>query len=218
MAKGKLNRPGSPASHQLKLVCTECNNGWMSGIQEAAKQNLLLLTKGHWPSLDVESITAIAAWATMVTFCFEFADLKTLTATPSDRKEFMSSRVPGKNWLVYIGLCDSINDPGSFWHRGGYLFNGEPPGGVPDKGNTQTTTLVLGRAFFHTLSAPVDFLPNPFEYGTTLGIRQFWPVPNEVPSQSLVFTPAGVARIASRFWVQFGVSPLPHGGMLLGDH
>src|SRR5581483_5319964 len=78
MSLGKLNRPGMAHTHQLKLTCRSCNNGWMSEMQEAAKPHILEIANGAWPKLTKANMVAMANWATMATMCFEFADPATM--------------------------------------------------------------------------------------------------------------------------------------------
>jgi hypothetical protein len=216
MAKGKLNRPGSPHSHQLHLVCNNCNNIWMGSLQENAKPHVLALAKSDWSGLTLQSMTDLAAWATMVTICIEFADLNTQSVSKSERKIFRGIRRPGPNWIVCFGRCGDFEDPGAFWHRAGSLYDPSGPlDAVPDKPNTQATTVYVGQCFFHTLSGPADVLPDPGGYAVDLGIRQFWRLPTYVPTMPRVFTRAGVDRVATKFWADFGISAEPHFGLMV---
>ena len=210
--KGKLSKNWKPHLIHLKIVCTSCNNTWMSEIQESAKSYLLELLIGRWPEFDTNAMSIIASWATMVTMSLEFADINTLTATQAERTEFKVTKRPGSNWQVYVGLCDTRADAGSFWHRAGGIYK-EPPKGAA-KLNAQTTTFYFGKSFFHVVSAPESFVPSPPEYALSLGIRQFWPIPNTPPTEPFLFFQTGVQRAATEFWERLGVDPRPHFGML----
>ena len=197
VGRGKLNRPGKPYSHQLRIVCESCNNTWMSAIQEEAKDRLIPLINGNWPKLNEIALKAISSYATMVTMVIEFADLNTLTTSLESRKLFKNSREPNTNWQILVGLCNNIDEQtGAFWHRGGKLLFSEE-GQVTDKPNAQTTTFILGKCFIYTISGPIQFLMPPLEYASHLGIRLFWPLLDAEPKRPLVFTKDGVNRVAT---------------------
>jgi hypothetical protein len=95
--RGRFDLPISPLSARLKVVCAECNNGWMSELQGKAKPFLLLLMEGRWTGITREAQAAIAAWATMFTMVCEFADMTTQAVTQSERDEFMLTKQPPDN-------------------------------------------------------------------------------------------------------------------------
>jgi hypothetical protein len=215
MAKGRLNRPGSAHSHQLHLVCKQCNNVWMGSLQDNAKPHLLALSEGNWNGLTLQGMTDLSSWAAMVTICLEFADLNTQSVPKSEREIFRGVRRPGPNWIVCFGQCGDFGDPGAMWHRAGLISDeGPPPDTVTRKPNTQTTTVYAGQCFFHTLSGPQNVLPDPAAYADLLGIRQFWPLPANTPITSRSFTQAGVDRVATKYWVDRGLSSEPHFGLM----
>lgn len=205
MSKGRLNRPGDPHSQQLKLVCKQCNETWMGVIQNDAKPFLIEMLHGRWPSLDSLASKAVATWACMVTTSIEFADEKTNTSAPEERQAFKAELEPSRYWLIYVGLCDSGLDPGSFWHRGGMWSVEDIADGIPKPFKVQTTTFYLGRCFFHTVRAPSDYLPDPVGYGVEIGIRQLWPTAAVPPAAPLVFTKAGVRNVALAYWRRFNL-------------
>lgn len=213
MAKGRLNRPGAPHAHQLKLVCRKCNETWMNGIQNAARPYLLDLIKGIWPAFTPQGIQDVATWATMVTTSIEFADAKTNTSDESERSLFMTQGHPGQNWRVCVGLCNTASDPGSFWHRASSIGLEESPEIIAQENKVQTTIFPLGRCFFHTLRGPANAIPDAADYAAELGIRQFWPLPNGSLPAPNVFTDAGLNRVATLFWVKNGITPAAHFGM-----
>ena len=196
-------RNGSPHQLKLRILCNKCNES-MGKIQENAKPILIKLLKGNWPEWNKSSIEIIATWVTMVTISIEFADRKTQTVSDEERAEFRNSLLPGKNFLVYIGLCNTGYSAASFWHRAGCFLNDDSDN-ISKKANTQTTTLYFGKTFFHVFSSSKIYL-EPEEYAIELGMRQIWPSPIISPMRPLVFDDNGVNRSAAIFWKQFGIS------------
>ncbi|TYO66152.1 hypothetical protein FXV83_12890 [Bradyrhizobium hipponense] len=213
MAKGRMNRNGSPHAQQLRLVCESCNNEWMSRLQNQAKEPLTSLMRNDWSKLDVPSIKSVAAWVAMVTMCLEFADLKTQAIPLAERQFLMSTGTPPPDWIICLGRCRTDNAPGTMWHRAAMLET-EKTQSPPQQfqPNYQTTTICLEAAFAHVLSGPVALLPDPKAYAESLGVRVFWPLPQTAPSEPLVFTPEGITRVAMQFWRDNGlVTDLLHG-------
>ena len=64
-------KAGHPLNSQVRVVCAECNNGWLSGIQERAKSHMIPLIEGQQKLIGAEAQTAIATWATMATITGE---------------------------------------------------------------------------------------------------------------------------------------------------
>jgi hypothetical protein len=64
-------RTGDPLNANVRVVCANCNSGWMSQIQERAKPHLIPLFKGQSVWLDMSAQAAIATWAIMATITSE---------------------------------------------------------------------------------------------------------------------------------------------------
>jgi hypothetical protein len=55
-------RPGPTKTKKLRVVCKNCNNEWMSGIEERAKPILTPLILGTQATLNYAEQTVVAAW------------------------------------------------------------------------------------------------------------------------------------------------------------
>jgi hypothetical protein len=66
-------------------VCRECNNEWMSGIEQLAKPLLVPAIRGETVSWDIDEQTAIAVW------CFK-------TALMIDRSNAAAEKVPAEHF------------------------------------------------------------------------------------------------------------------------
>jgi hypothetical protein len=94
---------GDPLHRKLRVVCGECNNGWMSRLQNRAKPILLPLILGEKAQLRRTAQTLIASWATMTAMVAEFAIPSTVTSPQSERVWFQANQVPAPNWRVWLG-------------------------------------------------------------------------------------------------------------------
>jgi hypothetical protein len=100
-----ITRSGEPFSGALRIVCRDCNNGWMSKLQEEAKPIILPLILGEPSRLNRRGQELLAAWVTMFVFVSEYAGNHPLfvMATPEERRHLMERREPPVGWRIWIG-------------------------------------------------------------------------------------------------------------------
>jgi hypothetical protein len=121
--KGRLHGPGDPHSRRLLVVCNECNNGWMSALQTAAKPWLGPLARGDWLPLEYDAQCALAAWATMFAMVVEFAHPPTVVIPQAERTGFKVTRATPPGWLIFLGRYDDPHGrDGAFNHHAGVHF------------------------------------------------------------------------------------------------
>jgi hypothetical protein len=63
--KGKIRKTERVVSTKLKIVCRDCNNGWMSGIEMQAREALIKLIKGDLHCITVANQSSLVAWMAM---------------------------------------------------------------------------------------------------------------------------------------------------------
>ena len=98
-----------PRNSTIKSVCHECNNGWMSSLDDAGKSILSLLIKGEAAFLDVDSQKLIATWVAMKTMVGEFFDPVKAAVPLSERQFLRDRRQPPDNWIIWIGITRETN-------------------------------------------------------------------------------------------------------------
>ncbi|MBB3591740.1 hypothetical protein FHX08_002084 [Rhizobium sp. BK529] len=147
--KGKVNRPGDPHSQRLRVVCQQCNNGWMSEIQNRVKPNLSKLIIGESADLEPADRELLATWAVMFTYIWEQAEPKLITSTPEERRAFMETRLPPSGWTVWMAPYEGTLWKGRSWRRAGSTFVDSPEPTLH-----QSTTFAAGKIAFHTFSSP----------------------------------------------------------------
>jgi len=127
---GALNRPGSPRSQTFKIVCEPCNNGWMSEIQNRAKEALTSLAEGDWSEFGLERQAAVAAWAALFTMTIEHAHKDTVSITFAERDRFRTQRQLSEKWRVAVGTGEFASHY-SVGHRA--MLVRDTTGSVPDE-------------------------------------------------------------------------------------
>jgi hypothetical protein len=91
---------------KAKVVCSRCNNGWMSDLEQAAEPILAPMLDVARPSvLDTAGQITAATWATKTAMLFEYA--RPIPGTEHfsdvDRKALMDDLVPPSGVVVWLG-------------------------------------------------------------------------------------------------------------------
>jgi hypothetical protein len=172
---------GDPRSRRSQCVCRECNNEWMSRIQERAKPVVLKLAQAQSATLSIHDQKVLATWATMSAMTSEYIQPSTVAISQLDRERFYKTKGPLKLWKIWIGNYSREN-----WrpHRIHHAWpvrtrvRDESKLGANAPPNTQTTTLIFGNLFLHVASTDI---PNatgrmtfPDEVSDTI-FKRIWP-------------------------------------------
>ena len=181
-----LKRPGDPQSQGTTRVCIDCNNGWMSRLQQAAKPVLLPLIQGDPTRLSRQNQRLVARWATMSVMTSDFIDPNKQAVPIEDRRQFSKTgEPPADTWKIWIGRFQRQEWRGYWVHNSIPIGDNEEELGVTEEGhphpNTQTTTLVFGELYVHAFSCPYPEIVRPVELSdrATSVLTQIWPVQHE---------------------------------------
>jgi len=85
-------RPGSASSKKLRVVCEDCNNGWMNQVEDLARPILEPLIAGHSTVLSHHQQRILAEWITMKTMVVEHETPKDAVIPRADREAFKNKR------------------------------------------------------------------------------------------------------------------------------
>ena len=99
---GMFQRPGSPLSHRLRVVCEKCNNTWMSALQSKVKPILLPLVLGEWRPLSERDRETLAAWLTMFVMVVDFGNRDVRAITQEQRARFLACQKAEPGWFMWI--------------------------------------------------------------------------------------------------------------------
>ena len=178
-------RAGNPVGATVPVVCTPCNSGWMSRLQERAKPYLIPLFDGQDVRLSADAQTAIAQWATMATMTAEYLgrDARSVAVSPEDRALLMAGTIP-KGWRIWIGLLARPGWRRQWQHAVLPILDAErlPENVTEDerRPNTQTTTFTVGRLLVTVISCPFPSITRGWDWRTAPrargALRQIWPI------------------------------------------
>jgi hypothetical protein len=150
-------RSGSSRTRKHRVVCTRCNNEWMSRLESEVKPFLLSLLHGEVLTLAEDDQNTLANWITAKTIIAEFDDAPSAATTKEERTTFFETRSPLPNWRIWIGTY--AGDGEGQW-RNRYLHHGldvasrtEYPYSGKRRKNTQITTFVGEKLLVHVFSS-----------------------------------------------------------------
>ncbi|CAM4299790.1 hypothetical protein KIPE111705_46905 [Kibdelosporangium persicum] len=115
-----------PFSHKLKIVCANCNNGWMSRLEQDAKPLLVHLFRAHGRLIPIEEDAQItlARWAYKTAVVCAYSDKNQVDAFPEEhRREFYETDQPPRQTWVRIGMMTVPSDPLKGEHLAAYQFD-----------------------------------------------------------------------------------------------
>jgi hypothetical protein len=97
------SRQGGFHQRKVRNVCTKCNNGWMSGIVERAKDFVEPLVRNQAVHLHQQGQRDLATWIALTCIMAEFTGEGTAAIPPEDRQFIRSNEEPPPHWIIYVG-------------------------------------------------------------------------------------------------------------------
>jgi len=149
---------GDSKSRRVRRVCSDCNNGWMSRLQERAKPIVLSLAMGGETTLSDEAQRTLAAWCAMSTMTSDHF-YPSRAAIPQRHRDALrlNNSLPEDEWRIWIGHYERTDWVPDWVRNAMAIWSDEhPPAYLADTFpilNTQTTTLVFGKLYVHTFSS-----------------------------------------------------------------
>jgi hypothetical protein len=179
--EGRENTQGALHTIRFRVVCTKCNSGWMSAIEQAAQPYLRPLILGEKVTLDRSALDAVSRWITLKVMVAEHSSVDNAVTPRPYRMEFRKAGVIPDYMRVYLASHDlpfeksigyirnsqalALRSPdesaphGSLAHITNALTRGVPILSPPlgdVANNIQTLTFFIGRVFIHVTAARVD--------------------------------------------------------------
>ena len=146
------SRFGDPYTTVVRNVCADCNNGWMSTLQNQAKPLVQRLAEGQRLEIDDLQSVILARWGAMVTINLECL-ARMLSTTQFQRTTLMNGDMP-PGWHMSIARMVETDCAGRSFHRAIVV-----PIGIGSEGDhlrVGSTFFVIERAAFHTMNALGD--------------------------------------------------------------
>jgi hypothetical protein len=178
-------RAGDHLDAQVRVVCSDCNSGWLSRIQNDAKPFLVPLFEGRTTSLDQAAQRSVATWVAMATMTGEYLsqDQARIAIPQSDRTWLMEKQVSPPGWCIWIGYYPRDENP-TQWVKASFpVVNADRlPETVTDETPTptmQTTAFSVGNVFAFAMSCHFPEIPRGWDWRTAPTARgllkPIWP-------------------------------------------
>lgn len=149
-----LERSGNLLTLKFRVVCEECNNGWMSDIEESVKPFFIATMNGENIEIDENTQRSISEWVVLKSMVAEQSDGKTQVTPKKDLKAFYLKRSIPDYFRIYIGN----NDLANFSEYMRYSctvsldLNGPKNNMEGYERNTQSISIVFGSVLIYVLA------------------------------------------------------------------
>ncbi len=179
-------RAGDALDFSARVVCSDCNSRWMSQLQERAKPHLIPLFDARAIALTEEAQAAVSTWIAMGVMTAEYSDNERslVGVSPGEREMLMNRHLPPHGWRIWIGRVESAPTRMRWIHSAFPILDAdELPATVSEddrRPNGQTTSFVVGKLFFFTVSTPFPGLMDGWDWRTARRARSrlepIWPI------------------------------------------
>ncbi|WP_405459690.1 hypothetical protein OG786_20905 [Streptomyces sp. NBC_00101] len=108
--EGLQRHDAPPLNDQVKVVCSECNSGWMNQLEESVRHFLPALIQGTACTLDAAEQQALATWTLKTLLMFQYTHRPGVrTVIPSE--DFVRLRELRQPTLSMLGRLGFMNYP-----------------------------------------------------------------------------------------------------------
>lgn len=206
-------KQGQVGAKKVVVVCRNCNNGWLSVLENSAKLLLTNLLCGREFILSETDARLMATWIAKTTMTAEFIRPNETTIPQKDRTQLYETREPPPNWHIWIiPYSGSKFQAGGIYHHGIGIYLPPIPVQVGVR-NTQYTVLGIGRVVAVAVSSTMEGFAPRFQNENGNGIVRLWPhreVCTRWPPPKYL-TDSGLDSIIALFSKSLGVPHPPLG-------
>jgi hypothetical protein len=171
-------------SLQAKIVCEECNQGWMSELEVQTSPVLTPMILGNRVRLDAAAQRLLARWITKTAMVFLRATPRPSAIPPNQYRYLRDHRRPPPSSQAWIGIR-TAEEGVAAGKVAAYSFRDRPRGGE-ELGRAYLVTLgighLVGALFGHNLAFEIPWQRPP-------AFQPVWPVVRRIvewPPQDLI--------------------------------
>jgi hypothetical protein len=184
-----------------RRVCGICNEGWMNGLERAARSVLTRLVTGLATSLSADDQTVISAWATKTALALDLAGPNVKNIETSHYRDMASRKLEPPDYVtVFLGAFEHMR--GVFFEPQWLTLNE----GTRDEGRAYVSTFVIGHVVFQVYRVKFE-RPMSFTKGGALAqaYAQVWPL----PTGTIEWPPPLILTDSSLAAAVLGAAPSP---------
>jgi hypothetical protein len=174
---------GDIGTRKVRLVCAQCNNNWMSRIEDAASSVISSLMAQKTTTLPQAEQAKLISWICLMAIVAEFTDIPTKAISYEQRMRFMDTHLPPEGWVIWAGKYEGREwSPRRYRHIGVHAVKREDYArdpinysGTNASKNLQTTTIVADHLAIQVISTTDPTLEKALSDFQPLKMVQLWP-------------------------------------------
>ncbi|MDF2156159.1 hypothetical protein [Vibrio sp. CAU 1672] len=146
-------RFGNVSTKKFRVVCTKCNNGWMSALEEKVKPIIKNVLYSCDIELNRDQIRLFTQWLVMKTMLAEHSNNNTESTPKTDLLEFGKHQKIPDSFRIYLAKHD-LDDNSAYSRTSVRLGTSHTQSReiVEQGNNTQATAFIVGRLFIYVFS------------------------------------------------------------------
>jgi hypothetical protein len=187
----------------VRMVCRNCNSGWMNAVEEAARASITKLARGEQIELGSEEAEALATWAVKTTLMAHLTTVEGASGIADVYSAFFAERKPPGNSVVWAAATGA-EEWGLRFELVGALIATEDEiqsYDLTEPVNTVSATFGLSKLLLHVvLTARPSVSYPPLDEIHPGAVERLWPNPRPVVlPPPLWFVSAGAWGISRSF-------------------
>ena len=181
------SRQGGVTTKKLRVVCQDCNNGWMSSLEDAARSVLTTLMLGKPTAIKRGDQELLAQWIAVKVMVSEQNVPSDAISRQEDRTAMMLHRKIPPYLSVWIAHCLSQKWESAYLRHAGTMGNTPVPPPNARK-NVQSCAFGFKHLFVYTLGSTADGLDLNEYISIDRRIPKLWPFQGEPITWPTVIT------------------------------
>lgn len=158
-------RQGGVKNVTVRVVCSICNNGWMSAIEERAKPTLRNLALGDPVEFDARTQKSLVDWIVLKMMIAEHSPPADPAFAQIDRVNFFLNREIPKGIEIFLYLCGHEKWRSSFRRWAGTISATRNPKYDTKIRNSASVTLGFGQAIIQCCYfGDPDIIQSPLQF------------------------------------------------------
>jgi hypothetical protein len=168
-------RQGAQITRQIRVVCADCNGGWMGSLETKVRPILSPMMTGDPRTLSVEEQTTLAQWITLKTLIAEHAVDGLQTTKQEDVRAFYEHRTIPADFRIFIAPHTSDKWRLTAFRHAVDLHLPEPEPPHVTRRNTQLVIFGVGILLVIVVASEV-VSPDRLLIPGDSGLRRVWPI------------------------------------------
>jgi len=168
---------GHSGTKKFRSVCKKCNNEWMSGVDDAAKQVAVPLIRGEHSTVTRDIQRALALWFAKTAVIADYRKPKRSLVPQAQRAHLMNNKEPPAEWEIWIASYEGTDYRDLALHHNSGRLDFTPVRGPGEQFKGYVATTFVGMGKLAALVIADDLPMIDFNIGTLAQIaRRVWPV------------------------------------------